>query len=180
MPAQLARTALYDAHIGLGARMVPFAGWDMPIQSRGIVAEHAAVRHAFGLFDVSHMGRIAIDGPNAADLLDRVLAAPVSALDAYRGRYTVICQDDGGIIDDTVVVTKGSCRFLLVCNAGSRTRVVEWLRSHAEKEPSVAVADYTTDSFMMAAQGSDATRHLEGLFEHPISGLKRFAAAVVS
>ena len=180
MPAQLARTALHDAHVGLGARMVPFAGWDMPIQYRGIVAEHSAVRNAWGVFDVSHMGRIAIDGPNAIQLLDHVLAAPVSALDAYRGRYTVICQEDGGIIDDTVVVNKGSDRVLLVCNAGSRNRVVEWLRSHAEKERNVAVTDHTTDTFMVAAQGPEATRQLEDLFEYPIGRLKRFAAAVVS
>ena len=112
-PAENLRTNLYDTHVASGARMVPFGGWDMPVQYQGTIAEVEAVRNAAGIFDVSHMGRLNIGGPNAAGLLDVLLTGSASGLRVGRARYCFICNEQGGVIDDTIFLSP--CRTMNFC-----------------------------------------------------------------
>src|SRR5439155_1755789 len=132
------RTALYASHRAAGTRFFEFAGWEMPLQYAGIVEEHLAVRRAVGLFDVSHMGKIFIEGPTAHAFLNRLSANDIPAISG-RARYTQLLRDDGTILDDVIVTCLAPDRFFLVCNAGPRTAVVEWLKAHAARD--VALAD---------------------------------------
>ncbi|MBI4311852.1 MAG: glycine cleavage system aminomethyltransferase GcvT [Chloroflexi bacterium] len=165
MPQTLLRTPLFDTHLALGGRMTPFAGWEMPIQYRdGILAEARAVRSASGLFDVSHMGRIFVNGPQAAALLDWVTTADVPKLALGQGRYTLICTEAGGILDDAIVYRLGEERFLLVCNASNRPAVWEWLqRWRGSRFPSVTLDDRTLEVGMIAWQGPATPAAMEAL-----------------
>src|SRR3989442_1114020 len=122
--------------------MIEFGGWEMPLQYSGIVDEHLAVRRAVGLFDVSHMGEIFVEGPTAHTFLDRLSANDVPTL-AGKARYTHLLREDGTILDDVIVTCLAADRFLLVCNAGPRAAVWSWLTAHASAE--VALADRTTE-----------------------------------
>ena len=115
----LRRTPLYQEHIGLGARMVPFAGWEMPLQYSGIVEEHQAVRRRAGMFDVSHMGRFEVMGPQAPQMLRRLCTYNVGRLSPGQGHYTLLCNENGGILDDQYVFILSHQRFLLVANAAN-------------------------------------------------------------
>ena len=125
------RTSLHQTHLDLGARMVPFGGWDMPVQYSSILAEVKAVRSATGIFDVSHMGRLFIRGPQAAEFLDWVLTGSASTLGVGRARYCMICNDSGGVIDDTIFYRLSDERFLVIPNAGNRNEVVRWFQGWA-------------------------------------------------
>ena len=111
------KTPLYDEHVRLGARMVPFGGWLMPVQYSGIVDEHQSVRNAVGMFDISHMGQFVISGNGARDWLNTMLTNDVAKLDVGQGQYTFLLNDDGGVIDDLIVYRTGEAEFLLVVNA---------------------------------------------------------------
>src|SRR6476620_2587543 len=124
----LRRTPLYDRHFALGARMVPFAGWEMPVQYEGVIPEHRAVRTDAGVFDVSHMGEIEVEGPTARDLLQSLLSNDIDRLAVGDAQYTLLTNDDGGIVDDLIVYRLGDCRFLIVANASNAETVFEWLR----------------------------------------------------
>ena len=156
--APLSRTVLHAEHAALGARMVPFAGYDMPVQYAGALAEARAVRSSAGAFDVSHMGRIFVEGPDARALLDWVHAADVGeTMPVLRARYGLICNEAGGVIDDAIVYRLGEERFMLVANAANAARVGAWLeRWRAERFPNAALADRTADVAMIALQGPDA------------------------
>ena len=127
------RTPLYDTHAELGARFVPFAGWDMPVRYGSILDEARAVRAGAGLFDVSHMGRLEIDGADAANLLNAVLSVDARRLGVGRGRYNLICDDEGGIIDDCIAYRRGKTRFLVVPNASNTDAVLDRLISAKER-----------------------------------------------
>lgn len=129
--AGLRRTPLYEEHRALGARMVPFAGWEMPLQYAGIVEEHRAVRQAAGLFDVSHMGEIEVAGPGARAALQRLVTNDVERLVPGRALYTVMCTPEGGIVDDLLVYQLGEQRYMLVVNAANTERDLAWVREHA-------------------------------------------------
>jgi len=117
-------TPLTDEHRALGARLVPFAGWTMPVQYEGIKKEHQAVRTRAGLFDVSHMGEIIVEGPNAVAAVDRLVTNDVSGLDVGRALYTVCCNDSGFILDDLIVYRLEAEKILVVCNASNRDKIV--------------------------------------------------------
>ena len=137
--------------------MVPFAGWEMPLQYKGILAEAKAVRSGAGIFDVSHMGRLFISGRQAEALLDRLLTANVPALNEGRARYCMICNEAGGIIDDVVIARLGAERFLLVCNAANRERVWEWTVGLMKGGLSeVVLDDRTRETALIALQGPSA------------------------
>jgi aminomethyltransferase len=121
--AEPQRTPLYDDHVGLGARMVPFAGWQMPVQYEGIVKEHQAVRERAGLFDVCHMGELELRGPGATAALDRLVTNDVAALPAGKALYTVACNAEGGILDDLIVYRRAPDHLLVVCNASNRAKI---------------------------------------------------------
>ncbi|MFH1140922.1 MAG: glycine cleavage system aminomethyltransferase GcvT, partial [Chloroflexota bacterium] len=152
----LNRTPLYYIHVSLNGKMVPFAGWEMPLQFQGILAEARAVRTSSGLFDVSHMGRIWVTGPQAAGLLDWVTTANVPALAINMARYTLICTDEGGILDDGIIYRLGQEEYLLTCNAANRDAVWSWLmRWRDDRFVKAELIDRTLEVSMIAFQGPE-------------------------
>ena len=130
-------TALYDEHVRLGARVIPFGGWKMPVQYSGIVQEHHAVRNAVGMFDISHMGQFTVEGPGAAAWLNRMLTNNIDKLEAGSGQYTLLLNDKGGIIDDLIIYRLGPERFFLVVNASRTEEDLAWLDRHRPSEVSL-------------------------------------------
>src|SRR5262247_4555088 len=137
-------TPLRAVHESLGASMTAFAGWLMPLRYRSEIAEHQAVRNAAGLFDLSHMGEIAVTGPGAGAALDYALVGNMSALAPGRARYTMICAPDGGVLDDLIVYRLGDTEFLVVANAANTAVVAAALRERAAGYPA-QVDDKTSD-----------------------------------
>ena len=175
--AENLRTPLYPLHREAGARMVPFGGWDMPVQyPSGIIAEVRAVRAAAGLFDVSHMGRVYVSGPQAAALLDWTLTGSASSLAVGRARYCLICNERGGVIDDTIFYRLADECFLVIPNAGNRAAVLAWLqRWNAEKfGGAVSLDDQTPDTALLACQGPIAMELAGGLSIGGLPGLRPF------
>ncbi|MDQ4041669.1 MAG: hypothetical protein M3141_07955 [Actinomycetota bacterium] len=134
MPAAetLKRTPLHERHVAAGARLVPFAGWEMPVQYDGIRAEHMAVRSSAGVFDVSHMGEIETRGPRAHDLLQRLLSNDVRRIPEGGAQYGLLCREDGGILDDVFTYRLAEEHFLTVTNASNHEKDLAWFRRHAE------------------------------------------------
>jgi aminomethyltransferase len=132
-PATLRRTPLHDLHRELGARLVPFAGYEMPVQYRSIIEEHRAVRGAVGLFDLSHMGEIEVRGEEAVAFLRHAVASDPGALSVGQAQYSMLCDVEGGIIDDLIVYRLADDRFWVVCNAANRSAVVEQLHALRER-----------------------------------------------
>jgi glycine cleavage system T protein (aminomethyltransferase) len=155
-------TPLRAIHESLGATMTDFAGWLMPLRYRSETAEHRAVRGAAGLFDLSHMGEIAVSGPGAAAALDYALVGHVSALQPGRARYTMICVPDGGVLDDLIVYRLADAEFLVVANAANTGVVAAALRERAGAFPA-EVNDLTDDYALIAIQGPHAGRILQPL-----------------
>lgn len=151
----LHRTALYDSHVGPGARMVPFAGWEMPIQYEGIVEEHHAVRQSSGMFDVSHMGRYEINGPDAARFLRYLNTWDMTRLEPGEGHYSAMCREDGGILDDVYGFCLQPERYLLVVNAANAPKIREWMAGRVQAFDAKLVDRHATTA-MIAVQGPDA------------------------
>ena len=153
----LLRTPLHDRHRALGARLVPFAGWDMPVQYAGIIAEHRAVRQGCGLFDVSHMGELAVRGPQAAAAVDRLCANDPRGLVPGRALYTPLCAVDGGTIDDAVLYCRSASDFLFVVNAANREGDAAWMAEQlAAAGLQAQVHDESADTGLLALQGPQA------------------------
>ena len=152
------KTPLYDSHLAAGARMVPFGGWDMPVQYSGIISEVESVRTKVGLFDVSHMGRMYISGSSATEFLDWMLTGSASTLRIGRARYCMICNPSGGVIDDTIFYKLEEQNYLLIPNAGNRDAVVSWFNDWNEKKfaNGCNILDRTCDTGLLAVQGPDA------------------------
>ena len=165
--APLLRTALYDNHTAAGARMVPFAGWEMPVQYQGVIAEAKAVRSDVGIFDVSHMGRIGIYGSGAASFMDSLVTFSVKTLAVGRARYGFILADNGGILDDVILYhtqyQDGSDMLRLVCNAANRDAVVAWMTQHATAFRGVSFIDHTAETVLVAVQGPRALQIMDDL-----------------
>ena len=174
-PQDLKRTPLYDTHMSLGARMVPFGGWEMPIQYDSILDEATAVRSRAGLFDVSHMGRVDIQGPAAAAFLDRILSVNVPGLRIGRARYNLVCNEQGGIIDDCIVYRRGEDRFLLIPNAGNTDAVLGWLHRWAPDGQQVRIENVTTSYAMIAHQGPQAAAMLGDLTPADLASIRPFS-----
>jgi aminomethyltransferase len=155
-------TPLRAIHESLGATMTDFAGWLMPLRYRSETAEHRSVRGAAGLFDLSHMGEIAVSGPGAAAALDYALVGHLSALQPGRARYTMICAPDGGVLDDLIVYRLADAEFLVVANAANTGVVAAALRERARAFPA-EVDDLTDDYALIAIQGPHAGRILQPL-----------------
>jgi aminomethyltransferase len=167
----LQRTPLHDRHVEAGARLVPFAGWEMPVQYAGIRAEHAAVRERAGVFDVSHMGQVETSGPGAVALLQRLLSNDVERIAAGGAQYSVLCREDGGVLDDLFTYRLGEDRYLTVTNAGNHARDHAWFARHA-RGADVAVRDRIADFAMLAVQGPQALALVAGLADGELP--KRF------
>jgi aminomethyltransferase len=169
------RTVLYERHRAAGAKLVEFAGWEMPVQYTGVREEHMAVREACGIFDVSHMGEIETSGPGALALLQRLLSNDVAAIPVGGAQYSVLCREDGGVLDDLFTYRLESDRYLTVTNAANHERDLDWFRACArglqvdvDPEASVAVEDRIEDYAMLAVQGPEARAIVQELAEAPL------------
>ncbi|MDR7481623.1 MAG: glycine cleavage system aminomethyltransferase GcvT [Armatimonadota bacterium] len=175
MTGALRRTPLYVAHRAAGARLVPFAGWEMPVQYAGVMEEHIAVRGRAGLFDVSHMGEIRVEGPGALDVVQRVITNDASRLSVGRGLYTPMCLSTGGIVDDVTVFRVGEDAYLFIVNAARRERDVAWIAEHAPAGR-VVVRDISDETALLALQGPRAGAILTRLADADVAALPPFHA----
>jgi aminomethyltransferase len=175
----LKRTPLHDRHEAAGARLVPFAGWEMPVQYEGIRPEHLAVRRGVGVFDVSHMGQIETSGPGAEALLQRLLSNDVSRIAPDGAQYAVLCREDGGVLDDTFSYRLGPDRFLTVTNASNHARDLAWFQEHARGHDA-EVRDRIADFAMLAVQGPEARGLVAGLADGELPTRFRTATRTVA
>jgi aminomethyltransferase len=158
MTQTLQRTPLHERHVALGARMVPFAGWEMPVQYAGVIQEHRAVRSDAGVFDVSHMGEIEVEGPRALELLQGLLSNDLARLAAGTAQYTLLTNERGGIVDDLIAYRLGEFRFLLIVNASNREADVDWIKSREISGSDVR--DISDECGLLAVQGPNAIAKL--------------------
>lgn len=168
----LKRTPLYDEHKAAGARLVPFAGWEMPVQYEGVRAEHEAVRTRSGLFDVSHMGEVVFRGPDAEKAVQRLVTRDVGRLEAGRAGYAAACYEDGGTVDD-VLVYRRSNDFLIVVNAANREKDVAHFRKYTDAFD-VEISDESDDWALLALQGPESIKVLENFTDADLSGLRYY------
>ncbi|MEM1418180.1 MAG: glycine cleavage system aminomethyltransferase GcvT [Myxococcota bacterium] len=174
--ADLRQTPLHAAHVALGGRLVPFAGYAMPVQYEGIKAEHAAVRERVGLFDVSHMGELFIEGPEAVAAVDRLVTNAVAALPVGKALYTVCTNAEGTILDDLIVYRRGEDRVMVVCNASNRAKIA----GHFAKElegADLRYADRSDEYALLALQGPDAEKALRAAGGEALAELGFFQLA---
>ncbi len=185
----LRRTPLYECHLAAGARMVDFAGWEMPLQYEGVVSEHVAVREGCGIFDVSHMGQIETSGPQALALLQRLLSNDVAAI-AFSAtaaaaaaapggpgtggaQYALLCEEDGGVLDDLITYRLDAERYLTVTNAANHAGDLEQFRRVASQFPGARVSDRIEDWAMLAVQGPLAREVVQAISDAPLPARMR-------
>lgn len=162
MSETLQTTPLHDRHLALGAKMMPFAGFDMPVQYSGILDEHRAVREAAGLFDVSHMGEVAVQGPEALAFLQRLVTNDVSKVANGQAQYTVMCLESGGAVDDLLVYRFAEDDWMLVINASNIEKDLAHIRAvHAASGADCTVTDRSDDTALLALQGPKAFEILQ-------------------
>ncbi|MDP2659197.1 MAG: glycine cleavage system aminomethyltransferase GcvT [Dehalococcoidia bacterium] len=169
----LKRSPLYSLHVQSGAQMVEFGGWELPVQYSGILDEHRAVRESAGVFDVSHLGRLYVRGAGAFEMLQRVLTNDLAKARPGRAQYTLICQEDGGILDDLVVFHRSESEYLLAPNASNTAAVLQHLRSFRGAYD-VQIEDRTQDTVMLALQGPRAASLIIRVAPEEVAGLSRF------
>jgi glycine cleavage system T protein (aminomethyltransferase) len=179
----LQRTPLFDRHRAAGARLVEFAGWEMPVQYEGVLAEHLAVRDSCGVFDVSHMGQIETGGAQAGELLQRLLSNDLEAVhhEGTQGvaQYSVMCREDGGVLDDLITYRLGEERYLTVTNAANHERDLEWFRAHAEEYPQAQIVDAIERWAMLAVQGPRARAIVQAISDAPLPARMRAARRLI-
>jgi len=168
----LLKTPLHDMHVALGARMVEFAGWSMPVMFTSIADEHVHTRTACSVFDVSHMGRLTLTGRDGEALLNRICTRNLLRAEVGRSYYSHICREDGGILDD-VIVSRFEDRWGVVCNGSNRAKIVAWIQKHA-LGTDVALEDQTVATTMLAIQGPRTLELAEDLSGLDFSSLKRY------
>lgn len=169
---ELKKTPLYDRHAGLGARIVDFHGWLMPIQYKGIVHEHLAVRNNAGVFDVSHMGEILIEGSDAYQFVQYLVTNSLDKISEGRSLYSALCREDGGMLDDLIIYFHSKQKILLIVNASNKEKDFEWLKSHSDNFD-VSVKDISDEKVLLALQGPKSGSILEKLIGRDFSSLKR-------
>jgi aminomethyltransferase len=169
----LKRTPLYAAHLEWGAKMVPFGGWEMPVQYSGILEEHAAVRERVGLFDISHMGEFLVAGPNAEAVLNELFSNDIRKINVGQAQYTLLCNEHGGIIDDLIAYRIEPSVFLVIVNASNIEKDFAWMNARASK---AAVLDDLSDRMAaLALQGPQAVKVLPEAGSIPHFGVSRLA-----
>ena len=174
--APLKHTPIFAEHVALGGKMVPFAGYELPVQyPSGITAEHVAVRTSVGLFDVSHMGEFEVEGPQALELIQHLSINDASSLELLQAQYSAMCREDGGIIDD-LVVYRFSDSYMLVVNGACRAKDWAWLEQHAA-DYDVEIRDRSDDLGMIAVQGPLAGEVLSGLTETDLGAIGYYRCA---
>lgn len=165
-------TALTQVHEALGAKMVPFAGFNMPVQYEGVIAEHETVRNAVGVFDVSHMGEFLLSGPDALDLIQRVTTNDASTLTIGRAQYSCLPNGKGGIVDDLIVYRIKEEEYLLVVNASNIEKDWNWISSHNTKN--VSMRNLSDDYSLLAIQGPKAVEAMQSLTSVDLSAIKYY------
>lgn len=179
--SDLKRTPLRDFHAAHGARLVDFAGWEMPVQYRSILEEHKAVRRTAGLFDVSHMGEVDVRGPEAGRFLNHLVTNDVARLFPGRVLYSPMCYPEGGVVDDLLVYMRGDGDYFLCINAGNIDKDLAWIRGQAAAF-NVVVTDRCADYALLAVQGPNAAAIVRSLTAADLGAVKyyHFAAATVA
>lgn len=172
------QTSLYEIHKASGATMVPFAGWDMPVSYAGTVGEVAAVRSTAGIFDVSHMGEVTVEGPGAFEFVQSVTTNDGSNLVPGKAQYSLLLNEQGGIIDDIIVYCQdlnGHLFYCIVLNAGCKDKDWEWLQAQAKGKATVKLRDMSDDFALLAVQGPKAIELIASLADEPaLKDVKRF------
>lgn len=161
----LLRTPLYESHVALGGKIVPFAGYEMPVQYKGIISESKAVRESCGMFDVSHMARLWFKGESSLEFLEWITTNDVSKLEDDRGEYSLLPNDRGGVVDDIIVYRVNGAVFRMVVNAANHQKDVHWIMSH--NTAAIEITDDTRETAMIAVQGPNAVEILAALSECP-------------
>ncbi len=174
MAATPRRTPLFDRHVAAGAKIVDFAGWEMPVQYAGIREEHAAVRERAGIFDVSHMGEIEATGPDATALLQELLSNDVDRLVVGGAQYSVLCREDGGVLDDLFTYRLAPDHYVTVTNASNHAKDLAWFQQHAGGRD-VVIEDKLDDWAMLAIQGPLAREYVQAFSDAPLP--ERFTIA---
>jgi aminomethyltransferase len=166
------RTALYDVHKHLGARLIPFSGWEMPVEYSGIAKEHTAVRTAAGLFDVSHMGEFEVKGPEALNLIQSVTSNDASKLSDGQAQYSALPYPEGTVVDDLLIYRRSAQDYFLVVNAGNITKDFEWITSHNKFD---AIVENISDRIsLLAVQGPKAREILQKITPVPLNGIEYY------
>ena len=173
-PTPLKKTALHAAHVALGARMVPFGGWDMPVEYSGITAEHMAVRTAAGLFDVSHMGQIELAGPNALAAVQHITSNDASKLQNGQAHYSALTTPEGTFVDDVLVYRFAEKHYLLVVNASNIEKDHAWIAKHAPEAGEVAIVNSSDRYALIAVQGPKATAIVQRLTAVDLAAIKYY------
>jgi len=178
MSGDLLKTPLHAWHAAHGGGLVDFAGWSMPVQYSSIVEEHQACRTAAALFDVSHMGRLFFEGPGAEAFLDRILTRKVAGLAPGKIRYSLVCNESGGILDDVliyhVIAIAGPPYWLLVVNASNREKIIAWINKQLPGD--VQLTDRTTQTAMIAVQGPHALERVSPHIGFPLSDMTYYSS----
>lgn len=169
-------TALTATHEALGAKMVPFAGYNMPVQYEGVTIEHQTVRDSVGVFDVSHMGEFLIEGPNALDLVQKVTSNDASKLTVGKAQYSCMPNEDGGIVDDLIVYRVKDETYLLVVNASNIEKDWNWIQS--KNDVDAEMRDLSEDYSLLAIQGPKAVEAMQSLTSHDLSAIKFYTFEV--
>ena len=172
--AALRRTPLYEQHKALGARLVEFSGWEMPVQYSGIIDEHNAVRERAGLFDVSHMGEFKVTGPDAGAFLQHLVPNDVSKLTVGQALYSQLCQPDAGVIDDLLIYRLAENDYMLVVNAGNIAKDYTWVEQQSKDYPNLQLADQSDTTALLALQGPLAQSILQTLTEVDLSSIRYY------
>jgi aminomethyltransferase len=174
-PVSLLRTPLHDLHVAAGAQMVPFVGWEMPLLYKGIIPEHQHTRRVSSIFDVSHMGRIMVTGPASLELLEMLCTRKLGDMQPGKVRYSYMCNEAGGILDDLVVARyEEEGRWGVVCNGSNREKILDWTLKHAAGKD-VKVEDITIATGMVAVQGPRTREIIQPLLPFDASGLKNWS-----
>lgn len=169
----LKKTPLYETHKALGGRIVDFAGWEMPVQYTGVIDEHLAVRSSVGIFDVSHMGEIEVSGPGALGAVKKLATNNIERIVDGQCQYTILCYEDGGTVDDTIVYRYNDDRFLFCVNASNTAKAFEWISSQVSA-PDVLVEDVSADYAQIALQGPAAAEVIAPLMDISPSEIATF------
>jgi aminomethyltransferase len=172
------RTPLYDRHVALGARLIPFAGWMMPVQYKGIIHEHKLVREKSGLFDLGHMGQVEVDGKDALAFLQYVASNDVSKIQPGNALYALLINENGGVVDDIIIYRPNEGDGYFVCvNASNKDKDVAWMQRWAAERTDldVTVTDISDQTGMIAIQGPDSEKIMTPLVSSPIADLDYFS-----
>ena len=171
--AELKKTPLNQVHWDLGAKMVDFGGWDMPVQYSGIIEEHKAVRSKAGLFDVSHMGEIRIKGPDALKFVQKMVSSNASKLNIHQIQYAMLCLPSGGVVDDLLIYKDNEDDYLLVVNASNAEKDFKWFLEHKISE-NVEIIDESPETAQLAIQGPLALEILQKLTDTKLADIKNY------